>query len=437
MANTFNLPVLGENIDAGTVISVLVKEGDVVSKDQAILELETDKAVVEVPCSMDGTVEKVLVNEGDTIEIGAPLLELGSAGTAAPAKEEKKEDTPAPVKEEKPAEPEPVKKEAPATPVPSTPTPAPAPSSNAVPRPSKMVRSAPSVRKLAREIGVDIGQVSPSATGKAITAADVKAHAKKILTSGGGSAPMAGGIAAVPLPDFSRFGDIRREPMSNVRKATMTSMTRSWTTIPHVTQQDKADITELEKFRKSFGGPVQQAGGKLTATAILVKVLAEALKKFPQFNVSLDAPSEEIIYKDYYNIGVAVDTEHGLMVPVIKDVDKKSITEIALDLTDISQKARSRKLGLDDFQGSCMTITNLGGIGGTSFTPIVNSPEVAILGVSRSVMEPVYIDGEFVPRNMMPLSLSYDHRAIDGADGARFTRWICTALEHPMSILLD
>jgi pyruvate dehydrogenase E2 component (dihydrolipoamide acetyltransferase) len=292
------------------------------------------------------------------------------------------------------------------------------------------------VRKLAREIGVDIGQVNPSAAGKAITAADVKAHAKNILTSGG-SAPMAGGIAAVPLPDFARFGDIRREAMSNVRKVTMESMTRSWTTIPHVTQQDKADITELEKFRKSFGGPVQQAGGKLTATAILVKVLAEALKKFPQFNVSLDAPNAEIIYKDYYNIGVAVDTEHGLMVPVIKDVDQKSITEIALDLTDISQKARSRKLSLDDFQGSCMTITNLGGIGGTSFTPIVNSPEVAILGVSRSTMEPVYIDGEFVPRNMMPLSLSYDHRAIDGADGARFTRWICTALEHPMSILLN
>jgi pyruvate dehydrogenase E2 component (dihydrolipoamide acetyltransferase) len=431
MVNTFNLPVLGENIDAGTVISVLVKKGDAISKDQAILELETDKAVVEVPCSVDGTVEKVLVNEGDTIEIGAPLLELGSAGAAAPAKEEVKEKAPAPAK----TEPEqPVKEEAPA-PV-AAPSPADSKANNAVPRPSKKVRSAPSVRKLAREIGVDIGQVNPSAAGKAITAADVKAHAKNILTSGG-SAPMAGGIAAVPLPDFARFGDIRREAMSNVRKVTMESMTRSWTTIPHVTQQDKADITELEKFRKSFGGPVQQAGGKLTATAILVKVLAEALKKFPQFNVSLDAPNTEIIYKDYYNIGVAVDTEHGLMVPVIKDVDQKSITEIALDLTDISQKARSRKLSLDDFQGSCMTITNLGGIGGTSFTPIVNSPEVAILGVSRSTMEPVYIDGEFVPRNMMPLSLSYDHRAIDGADGARFTRWICTALEHPMSILLN
>ena len=241
---------------------------------------------------------------------------------------------------------------------------------------------------------------------------------------------------AVPLPNFERFGTVRREAMSNIRKVTMGSMTRSWTTIPHVTQQDKADITDLEKFRKAFGGPVQKAGGKLTATAILVKVLAEALKKFPQFNVSLDAPNAEIIYKNYYNIGVAVDTEHGLMVPVLKNVDQKSITDIALELTDISQKARSRKLGLDDLQGACITITNLGGIGGTSFTPIVNSPEVAILGVSRSAMEPVFIDGGFVPRNMMPLSLSYDHRAIDGADGARFTRWICNVLEHPMTLVL-
>jgi len=225
--------------------------------------------------------------------------------------------------------------------------------------------------------------------------------------------------------------------MSNIRRVTMESMTRSWTTVPHVTQNDSADVTEMEKFRKAYGGPAKAAGGKLTATAILVKVLSEGLKRFPEFNSSIDPASAEIIYKEYYNIGIAVDTEHGLMVPSIKNVDQKGLVDIAVELTEISERARTRKIGLDELQGSCMTITNLGGIGGTSFTPIVNAPEVAILGVSRSRVEPVYIDGEFVPRTMMPLSLSYDHRIIDGANAARFTRWMCEALESPMILLMD
>jgi pyruvate dehydrogenase E2 component (dihydrolipoamide acetyltransferase) len=214
-------------------------------------------------------------------------------------------------------------------------------------------------------------------------------------------------------------------------------MSRSWGTVPHVTQHDKADITELEKFRKDYGKAAEKAGGKLTVTAILVRIIAEALKKFPQFNASIDTATGEIIYKQYYNIGVAVDTEWGLLVPSIKNADRKSLVQIAVELAGLSERARVRKTSLDELQGGCITITNLGGIGGNAFTPIVNLPEVAILGVSRASVEPVWVDGAFVPRTMMPISLSYDHRVIDGADAARFARWICAALEQPMTMLFD
>mgnify|MGYP003542637286 FL=1 len=225
--------------------------------------------------------------------------------------------------------------------------------------------------------------------------------------------------------------------MNSVRRRTSENMTHAWTTVPHVTQFDKADITDVEKFRQQYGKRVEAAGGKLTVTAILVKLLATALKKFPQFNSSVDVLAQEITYKKYYNIGVAVDTDRGLIVPVVRNVDTKSVTEIAIELQEMAARAREKKNRLEELQGATFTISNLGGIGGTSFTPIVNSPEAAILGVSRGRVEPVYIDGAFLPRTMLPLSLSYDHRAIDGADAARFVRWLCDTLEQPLSLLLD
>ena len=320
--------------------------------------------------------------------------------------------------------------------------PEPAPEITPVPTTKKpgTVRAAPSIRRLAREIGVDIYEVHPATPGATITADDVKAYARAGRDPAKQEAP---GIApkratdGLRLPNFEKWGNVTREKMTNVRRLIAENMSRSWNTIPHVTHNDQADITELEKFRKQYGPRVQAAGGKLTATAILVKVLAEGLKRFPQFNTSVDTANSEIIYKQFYTIGVAVDTEWGLLVPNIKNVDRKSLVDIAVELSGLSERARNRKTTLDELQGTCITITNLGGIGGLNFSPIVNLPEVAILGVSRSKVEPVYIDGEFVPRTMMPLSLSYDHRVIDGADAARFTRWLCEALEQPMLLFLE
>jgi pyruvate dehydrogenase E2 component (dihydrolipoamide acetyltransferase) len=241
----------------------------------------------------------------------------------------------------------------------------------------------------------------------------------------------------VSLPNFEKWGPVSREKMSTIRRLTAENLSRSWSAIPHVTQNDKADITELEKFRKDHAKAAEREGGKLTVTAILVRVVAEGLKRFRQFNASLDPANSEIVYKEYYNIGVAVDTQWGLLVPSIKNADRKGLFDIATELADLSDRARQRKTTLEELQGSCFTITNLGGIGGTSFSPIVNLPEVAILGVSRARVEPVFIDGEFVARTMMPVSLSYDHRVIDGADAARFARWICNALEQPLTMFLE
>lgn len=438
MATTFSLPELGENIDSGTVTAVLVKVGDTVAIDDPIVELETDKAVVEVPCAIAGVITEIQVEEGATLSVGQGIIVLDTNGSA-PA-ESKSEPEPAPQETAAPIPP-PISESTPEPEPELAPEPesAPQPATTPVPKQTGPVRAAPSVRKLAREIGVTISDVAATDPDRGISAADVKAHAKKGASRPAAPSPATSTSApgAAPLPNFERWGAVRRESMSTIRRITMESMTRSWTTVPHVTQNDKADVTELEKFRKAYGGPAQAAGGKLTATAILVKVLSEGLKRFPQFNCSIDPPSAEIIYKEFYNIGIAVDTEHGLMVPSIKNVDQKGLVDIAVELTQISERARTRKIGLDELQGSCMTITNLGGIGGTSFTPIINAPEVAILGVSRSRIEPVYLDGEFVPRTLMPLSLSYDHRIVDGADAARFTRWICEALESPMNLMMD
>jgi pyruvate dehydrogenase E2 component (dihydrolipoamide acetyltransferase) len=294
------------------------------------------------------------------------------------------------------------------------------------------VPAAPHVRRLARELGVDIHSVPGNGPGGRISEEDVKAYAKSLLASAAGGATfMPTHLRQPKLPDFSKWGKIERVSMRGVRRKTAEHMWEAWTAIPHVTQNDKADITELEQLRARFGPKAAEAGGKMTVTAIALKVCASALKIFPQFNASIDMESEEIVYKQYINIGVAVDTDRGLLVPVIRDVDKKNIVELAAELTQLSKKAREKKLSPTEMEGGTFTITNLGGIGGTGFSPIVNYPEVAILGLSRSSMEPVWMNGKFEPRMVLPLSLSYDHKLIDGADAARFLRWIAEAFEQP------
>jgi pyruvate dehydrogenase E2 component (dihydrolipoamide acetyltransferase) len=301
------------------------------------------------------------------------------------------------------------------------------------------VPAAPSVRRAARELGVDIGQVPGTGPGGRVSVDDVKAHVKRVMSSGGprlAGAPAAPAVASAQLPDFTRWGEIERVPMRAVRRKTAEHLSHAWTTIPHVTQFDKADVTAFEELRLRYAKEVEAAGGKLTVTAMLLKVLAAALKRFPQFNASVDATASEIVLKKSVHIGVAVDTERGLLVPVIRDVDAKNVLQLSVELAQLSERARASKTTLEEMQGGTFTVTNLGGIGGTHFTPIVNWPEVAILGISRSRTEPVFAEGEFRPRLMLPLSLSYDHRVIDGADGIRFLRWVVEALEQPFLVSL-
>jgi pyruvate dehydrogenase E2 component (dihydrolipoamide acetyltransferase) len=289
---------------------------------------------------------------------------------------------------------------------------------------------------MARELGVDVDRVSGSGAGGRISVDDVKAHVNRLVTEGSVG---AGAAAGEPLPDFSRWGEVERQPMRPVRRKTAEHLSVAWRTVPHVTQHGLADITGLEELRAKYAKQAEEAGGSLTITAIAVKVAAAALKVFPQFNASIDMAADEIVLKRYVNIGIAVDTDRGLLVPVIRDADTKNIVQLAVELTELSEKARNRKISLVEMQGGCFSISNLGGIGGSFFTPIVNLPEVAILGISRARMEPVYNkeSGQFTPRLMLPLSLSYDHRAIDGADGARFLRWVAEAFEQPFLLSLQ
>lgn len=417
MAIEFRLPELGEKIKAGDVVKVLVATGDVISEEQPVLEMETDKAVIEVPSSVAGKIVQVHVKVGDKASVGQVILTLEGETAAAPKKAPEAKSAPA------------------ANPAPAPTATAPAPLPPVVPSQAS-VAAAPSVRQFAREIGVDITQVPSSEAGGRISIDDVKRYAKQLLTA----RPAAAGSApAVELPDFSKWGAVAREPMSNVRKKTAGHMALAWATIPHVTQFDWANITDLEQRRKKLAPKVEKAGAKLTVTAILIKIVASALKVFPKFNASIDLATNEIVLKKYFHIGLAVDTERGLLVPVIRDVDKKNIIQIASEITQQAEKARSGKVALDDLQGGSFTVTNLGGIGGTHFTPIINFPEVAILGVGRARLEPTFQgkDGCCQPRLMLPLSLSYDHRLIDGADGARFLRWIVEAIEEPLMIPLE
>jgi len=435
----FKLPDLGENIETAQITKVTVKAGDKISEDTVVLELETDKATVEVPAEMTGTVKEVLVKDGDTAKVGQTIFTVdgGSVSTSkeTPKKEKQNsESKPVPVVE--------TKTEKKTEPQITQPRPAVA-SADSLPArkeiTNKIAPASPTVRRFAREIGIDVHQVTGTGPGGRISIEDVKAFAKSLNESISKGAVGAGviGVGREPLPDFSKWGEIERTAMSNIRKKTAEHLSYAWATIPHVTQFDKADITELEVLRKKFSKKVEVDGGKLTVTAILLKVISSALKVFPQFNASVDMENKEIIYKKYYNVGIAVDTEKGLIVPVIKDVDKKNIVQLSVELKELSERARNKKTTLDEMQGGNFSISNLGGIGGTYFTPIVNSPEVAILGVSRSAYEPVYKDGEFVPRLMMPLSLSYDHRVIDGADAIKFLRWVIEALENPFLLSLE
>jgi pyruvate dehydrogenase E2 component (dihydrolipoamide acetyltransferase) len=442
-ATEFKLPELGENIDQGDLVRLMISPGSKVSEGQPVMELETDKAVVEVPSSVTGTVKEIKVKEGTKIKVGQVIFTLESGATAQAEKpkhgpvehiseqHEARLSLQAAIHAEGKTEAQVILPDQPSSL---------APKSFSMPEQLGKVAgtehrspapAAPHVRRLAREIGVDIYEVKGSGPGGRINEDDVKAHAKSLVASTAAQSAQGSRFAPSPLPDFGKFGKIERVSMRGVRRKTAQHLWEAWTTIPHVTQQDKADITELEQLRTRFAPKAEEAGGKMTVTAIALKVVASALKVFPQFNASIDLAKEEIVYKQFINVGVAVDTDRGLLVPVIRDVDKKNIVELAAELTQISRKAKDKKLTPAEMEGGTFTITNLGGIGGTGFSPIVNYPEVAILGLSRSSMEPIWMNGKFEPRQVLPLSLSYDHRLIDGADAARFLRWIAEAFEQP------
>ncbi|HKF03350.1 MAG TPA: dihydrolipoyllysine-residue acetyltransferase [Candidatus Sulfotelmatobacter sp.] len=447
-SSEFKLPELGENISQGDLVRLMVSAGTKVSEGQPVMELETDKAVVEVPSSVSGVVKEIKVKEGEKIKVGQVIFTLESA---APAEPSRPRSAPvehvsgqhgarlafqAAIRAEGKTEEQALPPDQPQQPIPAFSMPAQL-EKVAGTEHRQPVPAAPHVRRLAREVGVDIYEVKGSGPGGRISEDDVKAYAKSLVTAAATAqaTPQAGHFRQPQLPDFAKWGKVERVSMRGVRRKTAEHLSEAWNTIPHVTQHDRADITELEQLRARFAPKAEEAGGKMTVTAIALKVCAAALKVFPQFNASIDIEKEEIVYKQYINIGVAADTDRGLLVPVIRDVDKKNIVELAVELSGLSKKARDKKLTPSDMEGGTFTITNLGGIGGIGFTPIVNFPEVAILGISRSRMEPEWIQGKdggkFEPRLILPLSLSYDHRLIDGADAARFLRWIAEAFEQP------
>jgi pyruvate dehydrogenase E2 component (dihydrolipoyllysine-residue acetyltransferase) len=449
-ATEFTLPELGENISQGDLVRLMITPGAKVSEGQPVMELETDKAVVEVPSSVSGVVKEIKVKEGEKIKVGQLIFTL-EGGVAAPPPARPSN---APVEHvsgqhgARLAFQAAIRAEG-KTEEQALPPDQPQPAAPAFTMPKQLgkvagtehrqpIPAAPHVRRFAREIGVDIYEVKGSGPGGRISEDDIKLYAKALLSAAATavqSPPLAGHFAQPQLPDFTKWGKVERVSMRGVRRKTAEHLAEAWNTIPHVTQFDRADITELEQLRARFAPKAEEAGGKMTVTAIALKVCSAALKVFPQFNASIDIEKEEIVYKQYINIGVAADTDRGLLVPVIRDVDKKNIVELAVELSQLSKKARDKKITPDEMQGGTFTITNLGGIGGIGFTPIVNHPEVAILGLSRSRMEPEWIGskegGKFEPRLILPLSLSYDHRLIDGADAARFLRWIAEAFEQP------
>lgn len=482
MATEVILPELGENIESAVVVAVLVGPGDAVSVDQPLLELESEKATAELPSPVEGVVEELRVKVGDEVRVGQALLTIRERGAEAappapaPAPEPAAEPRVDVVEEKQPG-------------------PAAGPGPGAPPRadrtsagagggagtrslaqptggpplerrtglpfggPESEIPAGPSVRRLARELGIDLAGVAGSGPRGRVTTDDVTAHARRLISERGPApgaerrpAPAPGPrrepqpeatAARPPLPDLSEWGPVEREPMSGVRRKTAESIARSWALAAQVTQHDEADVTELERARRRLQPRVERAGGdgaarpKLTVTAIAVKVAAAALRAFPQFNAALDLDALEIVYRRYVNIGVAVDAGHGLLVPVIRDADRKGLIAIATELANLSARARAKKLKIEEMRGAGFTITNLGGIGTTTFTPILNWPESAILGLGRAETRARWTGDAFEPRVVLPLSLTYDHRLIDGADAARFERWIAEALESPLVLALE
>jgi len=435
------VPEVSEGVTAGTIVDVAVAIGDEVEFDQTLVEFETDKAVIAIPSPLAGKIAEIRVAVGDEVAIGAVIMVVEAEGETTVVAEE-------PSQAEKTAD-KPVSDEAPEPALvaePAVPGQAKKTGSGvdlaSVRRGDRVAPAAPSVRRLARDLGVDIYQVQGGGPGGRISAQDVRDFVKVTMQriTGGGSVPAVHGEfpglhAQRPLPDFSRWGKISREPLSRVRELTADAMSYAWSTIPMVTQYDKAYIGEIEAYRQEFNRrSINET--RLTMTAIMVKVCAAALRAFPKFNSSLDLASKELILKDYIHIGVAVDTEVGLLVPVIRDADQKGIERLALELNELAIKTRERKITPDAMEGGSFTISNLGGIGGTAFTPIVYAPQVAILGISAAELQPEWDGEKFVPQLVMPLSLTYDHRVIDGADGARFLRWICDALDNPLQLVM-
>jgi pyruvate dehydrogenase E2 component (dihydrolipoyllysine-residue acetyltransferase) len=427
------LPDIGD-FDSVEVIEIAVSVGDKVNAEDTLISLESEKATMDIPSPQAGEIKQIKVNVGDRIKEGSPIVSLLASEEAIA--EDKIEKEPEKV-ETKTIEEKTVDTTSPEPP----PSPRPAPST---PETSQLVgqsqsakaHASPSIRRFARELGVDLGLVYGTGPKGRILKEDVKAFTKSIMSGEKLTNKGAFATPEVPPVDFSKFGEIETKPLSRIRRLTGQSLHRSWITVPHVTQFDEADITELEAFRKSKLESAKEDGVKLTLVTFLVKAAVVALQKFPEFNSSIEPSGDNLIIKKYFNIGVAVNTDNGLVVPVIRDVDKKGLFDIAREITELSDKARAGKISPKDLQGGCFTISSLGGIGGLQFTPIVNTPEVAILGVSRAAMKPVYENGKFVPRLIMPFALSYDHRVIDGVAGAQFTRFLSTILTDIRHILL-
>jgi len=424
------------------VIEVLVKVGDEIDADTALVTLESDKATMEIPAGLTGRVTRVLVKLGDKVATGSALVEVSGSALAAPA--------PAAPAVAAPATPAPAAVAAPAV---SAPPPAPAPSKSALPPSAVSMAPAdshsleappaqgrlyagPAMRKLARELGVDLTQVVGTGRKERIVRQDIVGHVKKVLTTPPAAASGKFSLPEQPSVDFSRFGETETQALSKIRRMTGQNLHRSWITAPHVTQFDEADITELEAFRKAQGAAAEAAGTKLTLLAFLIKAVTVALARYPDFNASLSADGESLIYKKYFHIGMAANTPRGLVVPVLRNTDGKGLLALAKEVRELGTKARDGKLTPAEMQGGCFTISSLGGVSGTGFTPIINVPEVAILGVSPAAMKPVWQNGAFVPRLMLPLSLSYDHRVIDGVAAAEFTRCLGQILGDIRQILL-
>jgi pyruvate dehydrogenase E2 component (dihydrolipoamide acetyltransferase) len=417
------LPHLGEGADSGTVVNLFVKEGDQIAKDQAILELENEKAVATIPSTSAGTVTKLFVKPGDKISVGQRILSLTETGSSAVPSAK-----PAASKPEPQPEPQSIETEEPGAPR----EPEPEPAKGGLPP-----AAAPSIRKLARELGIDLTKVRGSARGGRIVLEDVRAYIQRLqrlaaeprTPAAAAAAPPAAKPRAEPI-DFSKWGPVTRKPLSPLRQVIARRMLENWNGVPHVTQFDEVDITALNELRKKFAADYEKKGARLTLTGFVLKAVVAMLKKHSAFNSSLDEAAQELVLKDYYHLGIAVDTEAGLIVPVIRDVDKKSILELSKELEELAKKARERKVGADELKGGTFTVSNQGGIGGAHFTPIVNKPEVAILGLGRGALKPGVRNKKIEARLIMPIGLSYDHRVIDGGAAARFTVDLVQALEN-------